>query len=402
MIFDFLNADIREQKLLSWSSVGFLIFISAFLWAPSRDGLQGVYALAFFLPMLLILVFRKPNFNEYGGWLTIIALIYTGFSTLSTLWGTPKDFGFFLLQWWVLATWLCGSCLLFVKREIDIQKYLEWLVFFGVVITLSTFIYYYKFVDANFTFVIRLIGWNVFRNPNEIGALFGIVALLAFTIALQSSLLKRVWLFYFCALIAVVGLVASFSRGALLAFVLMALIALIVVRPPLKIWLPPIVTAVVVILVFLPATNIQYNYLDGRGEGFGLRANVWKEVFDRSRENIFTGIGMDKDTSIIIPDVDVFNHAHNAWLDTLYRTGLIGLALVLLHLLGVFRNFSRDPRLLPLYMWLGYGCICNLFDGRCFFWEIGAKWFLYWIPVGLIVAIHTGISARTAQTSLEK
>lgn len=401
MTFNFLKADNIEQKLLSWVAVGILVFISAFLWAPSRDGLQGVYVLAFFIPMVLILVFRKPNFSEYGGWLTVVPLIYAAFSTFSTLWGTPKDFGFFLLQWCVLAAWLCGSCLLFIKREINVQKWLEWLVFGGVAITLSTFVYYYKFVDSNFTFAIRLIGWNVFRNPNEIGALFGIVALVAFTIALQSSSLKRVWLFYFCALIAIAGLVASFSRGALLAFALMSLMALVIVRPPLKIWLPPVAAAVVIILLFLAATTIHLNYLSGRGAGFGDRANVWKEIFDRSRENIFAGIGMSADTNIIIPDLDVFNHAHNAWLDTLYRTGLIGLALLLLHLSEVFRNFSRDPRLLPLYMWLGFGCICNFFDGRCFFWEIGAKWFLYWIPVGLIVASLTGISVRATQAALE-
>ncbi len=391
MKFPLLLTETREQKLMSWASVGLLIFVSAFLWAPSRDGLQGVYVLAFFLPMAIILLFRKPNFNEYGGWPTVIALVYAGFSTLSSLWGEPKDFGFFVLQWCVLATWLCGSCLVFSKREIDVEKYLRWFVVLGVLITISTFIYNFLYVDSNFPLKTRIIGWNVFRNPNEIGAFCGIIALLAFTIAVQSLSLKQTWLFYTLALIATAGLLASLSRAAFIAFVIMSGVTLLTVRPPLKIWLPPVLIAIVTLFMLLSTTNILTSFTGGRGDLLGPRFEIWKEVFDRWYKHIFIGIGMSKDTNIITFDATTHSHAHNAWLDTLYRTGLIGFILLLTHLIKIIQNFSSDPRTLPLYLWLGYGCICHLVDGRCFFWEVGAKWFLYWIPIGLIVAIHTKI-----------
>jgi O-antigen ligase len=392
MAFLRLLTETREQKLMSWASVGLLIFVSAFLWAPSRDGLQGIYVLAFFLPMAIILLFRKPNFTEYGGWPTVIALVYAGFSALSSLWGEPKDFGFFVLQWCVLATWLCGSCLVFSKREIDVEKYLRLLVFFGVLVTILTLAYNFLFVDSTFP---RLLGWNVFRNPNEIGAFCGVISLLAFVIAVQSSTLKHTWSFYVLALIAGIGLVASFSRSAILAFALTAIMALIILRPPLRIWLPPAIFAVISLLVLLTTTNITTSYAEGRGEGFGLRFSIWKHVINLCHEHILIGIGMAKNTSITIPNVEIVNHAHNAWLDTFYRTGLIGLLLASLHIKEVLQKFSCNHHMLPLYLWLIYGCICNLADGRCFFWEIGAKWFLYWIPIGLIVAIQSGIIVRT-------
>ena len=341
--------------------------------------------------MAIILLFRKPSFNEYGGWPTVIALIYAGFSAFSALWGEPKDFGFFVLQWCLLATWLCGSCLVFSKREINVEKYLRWFVVLGVLITATTILHYYYFIYGVTTFEKRLWGWNVFRNANEIGAMCGIIALLALTIAMQSLSLKRTWIFYFFALIASLGLVASFSRGALLAFVIMAVVSLALIRPPLKVWLPPIFIVTIALLIILAMGDIQIYYTKSRGDVFGDRLLIWREVFDQYCKNIFAGIGMAKDTNILIPHFDLVNHAHNAWLDTLYRTGLIGLVLVLAHLTKVIQKFSYDPRTLPLYLWLGYGCICNLVDGRCFFWEIGAKWFLYWIPIGLIVAIQTGV-----------
>lgn len=400
MAFQLFTKEEFEKKLLSWATTGLLIFVSAFLWAPSRDGLQGVYLLSFFLPTLLVLLSRKPNFHEYGGWPTVIALVYSGFSTFSTLWNQPKDFGFFLLQWFVLMSWLCGSCLVFSKREIRIDKHLPWLVILGVFITLITIFYYYHFIFGISTSDKRLWGWNVFRNTNEIGAMCGITALLAFILAVQSTSQQRMWFFYILTFIAGAGLVASFSRGALLGFVIMAIIALIMIRPPLKIWLPPISIVAITLFILLITTHIFNYYTDGRSGDFGGRFTIWKEVFNRCKENIFWGIGMSKDTRITIPDVNVFNHAHNAWLDTLYRTGLIGLALILFQSYLIIKKASRDPRLLSLYMWFGYGLICNLFDGRCFFWEISAKWFLFWIPVGLIVAIQTSISLSENTTKL--
>lgn len=79
------NQALREQKILRWASVGLPIFITAFVWAPSRDGLEGVYALAFFLPMLLVLPRQKPQLNHYGGMPTLIAILFAGYATQELL-----------------------------------------------------------------------------------------------------------------------------------------------------------------------------------------------------------------------------------------------------------------------------------------------------------------------------
>lgn len=402
MAFNFLKTDIFEQKMLSWASVGILVFISAFLWSPSRDGLQGIYYLTFFLPMFCLLVSRKPKFHEYGGWMTLSALIYAGFSACSALWSDqPKDISFFIFQWCVLAIWLCGSSFLFVKQEINLVKYLPWFVGIGSIITLASIIYYFGFVFVPSYAEPRLYGWNVFRNPNEIGAMCGVIALLSVVLAWQSLSLKRVTIFYLLAAFAGCGLVASFSRASLAAFFTMVIVALIIIRPSLKIWLPPLFIFLGFFFLLLAFGHFSIDF-GGRGIKIGERSLIWSSVLEHSRENLYAGVGITKDTKIIVSNGDIFNHAHNAWLDTLYRTGLIGLALVVWHLLTIIKNISRDSRLLPLYLWLGYGCICSLFDSRCFFWEIGAKWFFYWIPIGLIVASIAGISSRTSRTELEK
>jgi hypothetical protein len=46
----------------------------------------------------------------------------------------------------------------------------------------------------------------------------------------------------------------------------------------------------------------------------------------------------------------------------------------------------RRAQLAPLTLWLLYGCGCLLVDSRSLFWEIDAKWLLYWVPAALLAA----------------
>lgn len=379
---------VNAPFVLKWARLGLPIYLSSFFWSPSRDGLQVVYLLAFFLPMLHVLLSQRPKFSEYGGWVTYSALIYAGFSALSTLWGNPADFGYFFFQWIVLAVWLCGCCFLLKQFAFDLNRFLFWFIVSGAVISLISILYYYYFVFGSTSDDKRLWGWNIFRNPNEIGAMCGILVLMAYVFALRSKTLAMAWMFYAIALIPMAGLILSFSRGALLSLCITALLALIIIRPPLRIWMPPVLVSLFVLAIFINVTDLSNYYLDGRSGGLGGRSAIWKVVFASIGEHTLVGVGMAKNSGILVPDIDVFNHAHSAWLDTLYRTGAVGLFLFLLHLKVVAEKFKAHSQLVPLYLWLLYGCVYNIFDGRSFFWDMGAKWFLCWIPIALIAALH--------------
>ena len=374
-----------EKKLTSWASVGLLVFVSAFLWAPSRDGLQVVFFLSFFLPGIALYIFHSPKRYEYLNYTTIIALTYGFFSLLSTLWGDPDSFGHFFLQWVVLAVWLFGASIVICRSAINIQKCIFGLLILGCLTIISTIIYYY-FVYGISNAPLRIVGWNVFRNPNEFGSMCGIITLLAVIGAFQAISLRQSYFYYLLAVIGFIGLVLSFSRAAILAFFITALLSLIIIRPSVKVWLPPVSIILIGLVWFMLTNGISDYYTEGRGTGLSSRLIIWNDVLNKSINHMFTGIGMSENTNITIDNVGVFNHAHNAWVDTYYRTGIIGLFLIVCHLAFLFRVSFLDKKILPFFLWLLYGCVCIFFDGRCFFWEIGAKWFLYWIPAGLIVA----------------
>ena len=127
--------------------------------------------------------------------------------------------------------------------------------------------------------------------------------------------------------------------------------------------------------------------LEKRGISFSFRDAIWVELLDRSLERPLFGLGLERDSRIIIPDVDVFHHAHNSWIDILYYTGLIGLLLALWHWVLLARSFSRDRDILPLYLWLAYGSLCLFTNGSSLLTRPDAQWLMYWVPAGLLAAV---------------
>jgi O-antigen ligase len=233
-----------------------------------------------------------------------------------------------------------------------------------------------------------LNGLFVARNPNELGVLFGILSLLAFCLWLRSHTLKQSAHYGLLLICLLVPLFLSQSRGALLALLITSLMACFYIgmsKQKMGILLGLAILSVLALMV-------NWSHVIALAPdrfGSGLRDIIWQEVFSRSlNEHLLLGIGLEKEGRIIIPDVDVFNHAHNVWLDTFYRTGLIGLVLALAHVFYVLQKFKPSEILTPLYLWLMFGLIASMFDYRGFFWEIDFKWFLFWVPVGLISAMQ--------------
>lgn len=388
-MFAWLGHESRKSWVFNWSSVGLVIFVSSFFWAPSRDGLESIYALTFFIPMLFWLPWRKPDFNTYGGYYTLLAMIYGVYAAATTFWAPVKTPGYFGLQIAVLFTWLAGVSWIGNLQPVNLVRVYHWLFISAVVVGGSFVISFYSVHPFN----VRLEGWSVLHNANVVGNVFGVAVLLAFVHWINASGTKNIWYFLLMVILCV-PLLLSQNRGGLLSLAVVAVIANFLLKPTREKLLIQLGGVVAIAILCLYNLDYLLANLHGRGDD-GDRALIWREVFWRSLcEHSLFGQGMEKDGRIIIPDVDVFNHAHNAWLDMFYRTGLIGLFLSLLHLGYIFRNFSRAPTLIPLYLWLIFGCLTCVVDSRGFFWQIDAKWFLYWIPAGLIAAIQSSLISK--------
>lgn len=383
MFIEKLKRESREKLCLSWAGWGMTAFVTSFIWSPSRDGLDVVFYLCFFIPFLFVIPWQKPSMDEYGGWFTITALAYAGTAVIASLWGEPTDFPFFLWHWFVLAFWLCGASWIVKYRNVDIPKLYHTMIIIGLFVGATSFIYFY----SRHPLSERMIGWSVARYPIVVAQIFGSVAVVAYVLSLQAKNLRASSVYFLATILLLVPLVFSQSRGPAMAFILMVIVAVLLVRPKreiLGLQFSIAFLSVILVLLFTDVAQILAN----RGISMSLRDVIWREVWQLAIEAPVFGSGSEKMDHMQLPS-GYFHHPHNAWLDIFYRTGIVGLGLAVAHLFVVFRSFRAVENIIPLYIWLGFGCICLFTDSRVLFWELNAKWFLYWIPAGLIGAIMT-------------
>lgn len=374
-----------EKKLISWIIGGVLVFLFAFLWAPSRDGLQIIFLFALFIPLCLFYL-KKPKKILQQNKINVVALLYAAYASISSLWGEAADLGYFAFVFFVLFIWLSSVSFAYSNGFSITQKHLLWFCFFGAIFSIASTVYYHFFVKFITVFDNRVWGWNVFRNPNEFGAACGVVSLIALSVGLQSKPIWRAYGLFFLSALCFIGLLASFSRSALIAYAITAISALVIIRPAFKIWAPLLIATILSAICAFIVLKLHI-YFQGRGDLSGGRIVIWSYLFDHIGDYFWFGKGMSKDTTFYVSTLNLsLNHMHSAWLDTLYRTGSLGIILILWHAFEIIRRFSLSPVIFPFFMWWIYGAITMMFDGRCIFWEMGAKWFLYWIPAAFIAA----------------
>lgn len=396
MLAKYLAADWREHKADNWARTGLLVFLTSFIWSPSQDGLIGIYSLAFFIPMLLVLPWRKPDWQSFGGWPTLMALFFGVYATLSVLWGgQPDSWAYFSGVLLLLTAWLYGVSWLNARGALDLGRILKYLLLAGVLVGPSVVWGFYRNHDLSE----RLNAWTIAHNPIVLAQYYSVLSLLALLESWRRVRWQEVGGYFALSLILQIPVLLTQSRGPVLAFLCTLVIAVVLIRPRPKVLLLQLLPVVAALILVISQIDIMALLLS-REQTISFRKEVWSLVWNSWLDHPGFGIGLTKDTKINIPGVEEFHHAHNVFLDTLYRTGALGLVFLLGHLFLVMRGIKKYRNLAPLYLWLLLGCFCFVTDGRIMFWQLDVKWFLYWIPAGLIAAIQSSLISKGS--SVEK
>jgi len=402
----------REQKLAAYASIGVLVFLTSFFWAPSRDFMHVVYAVAFFAPMLLVLVLRRPNLREYGGWFTGLGLGYAAWAAVSTLWSPVPRLDTFGQHFLFLAVWLAGTSWLASRSQLDLPRIGRVLIITGAVASVLYHVLFhwhsYPFAyDTEWKTRLGLFGWGVPRNPNTIGFFFAVTTIFAYLSWLSARGWRSNAAAFILLILNIAPVLSAQSRGVLLSMAFVLPLAFWLHRGPTR-----KVLAHVAALGVCAAGVFAADYHDelaalatNRSAERSARSEIWSHVMQESWEKHFwTGTGLVKHSRISVPAIadrlPSVHHAHNSYLDALYRTGLIGLLLLLAHLIYLFAHWSASAEVLPFYLWLLLGCLVSVVANPGFFWYLDAIWWDYWIPAGLIAAA-VGARLRASADSPE-
>ena len=373
-----------DAFFLGWAAFGVYFFSATFFWASGVAPLRAVFYLFLLAPLLMVLPWRKWRMEEYGGQYSLAALSFAGYSALSALWGKPSDIGIYIKQWLFLAFWLCGVSWVFYHREINMQRLYRVLIGVGAISALISLVFFYGYKTNGLSE--RLHGIGLAENPTIVAQIFGVATLLAYIVSLQSSSWRVAQLWFLVAIICALPVLFSQTRGAALSLGVTALAALFVIRPKGSIWGFQVGVVLFAFILLIISADIE-RLLATRGTSLSFRDVIWIELICRSLENPLFGIGLEYDARIIIPDVDVFHHAHNSWIDILYYSGICGLVLALWHLILLFRSFTKNPDILPVYFWLIFGCMCQFTNGSTLMTAPNEKWWMYWVPAGILAAL---------------
>ena len=395
----FGNQEWRESRLAAYASIGLPVFLTSFFWAPTRDFMHVVYGLAFFAPILLVLLLRKPSYDQYGGCFTGLALLYAGYASISTLWSDAPRLEFFAQHFLFLAVWLAGTAWLASRSQLNVERLYRVLIVCGALCSVifqvifhaqSFFIGYDPSLGSRLGFT----SFGVTRNPNTIGCIFGAITLVAYVSWLQSQGWREGVGRFFLLLLNGSAVLATQSRGPILALAFSLGLGFALYRGPTRKWRTHILAVLCLLGGFTVAIQQQLipNRWDSASMASSSRPEIWHHLVERAAEdNLWFGLGLVKTTRIHVPGLEerlpYTHHAHNAYIDALYWTGLVGLLLMCAHMFYVLRHWSNSPLMLPLFLWFLFGCLTAVVDRPGFFEHLTPHWFVYWIPAGLIAAL---------------
>jgi O-antigen ligase len=390
----------REEKVAGYASIGILFFLTSFFWGYTRDFMQGVYALSFFIPLLLVLLLRPFDQREYGGWFSGLGLLYAGYAAASTLWSpTPKPF-FFGLHLLYLAVWLGGTAWLAGRGRLDVRQICRVLVMVGAVAAAVCLVVYPLTLPLGARLELR--GWGVARNPNTLALFFGAVSLLAYIRWLEARGWRDGSIAFGLFLLNTLPVLLSQSRGPILALAFALALGFALYRgASRKLAANLLGTVVLATGLFVASQQDELVHrLQDRWQEPGDRPLIWHTLIERGvRDHLLFGEGLERTSRISMPGLQApsadvpegfgpaVHHAHSSYIDAFFRTGLVGLILMGLHLLYILWHWARVPQLLPIYLWFVFGCTTSLFDNPGFFWYLDSLWFVYWLPAGLIGAV---------------
>lgn len=379
-------------------SLGLFILISGKVWIESSSARTSQVYIWILLPALLLMLYGAIKNRGLGlqkhhaPWLAYIAWV-----ALSTLWAgfdggeawKLAKRGIFIVIFLYAIDWLLNHCEAYMRRAI----------YLGVIVValgaLAILIYRIVWLSPNIgyrTFRLDRLGIGDFVNyryPLAAGLFNGAIATWAFSAALNernSPLKAGFWFAVFAVLVVLVFF--TYARGAWLGIALAAFLSILMANSRRGWWVFGLgaLSAVVLSIIWWDhlLAEIFHRKLSGRGP-------IWDYYFDVMKGHWLLGYGLGTPFEFHWADgKTVSPHAHSLFLQQVYDSGIVALALMLTGLCVVACKAwqLRDNEWVKLAVpALAFAITVMLTDVERIFTRPNDYWTIFWLPVAIILAI---------------
>ncbi|MBF8723039.1 O-antigen ligase family protein [Pseudomonas guariconensis] len=387
-----------QTVLAGFLAVGLFVLVSGKVWIPSGSARNTQVYIWLLLPALVWVsykIFRRSCVSVsffYLPW--ALFLIWVG---ISSLWATSADVeGLSLIKRGVyIALYLVALYLLWSRDENLLRKALFFSIFVVALGALVSIVYQYGFLGKTLAyrgFRIDRLGFGDYANygwPVAAGIFHGAIAVWALGASIEKEAsLKRFffWLLVFGVLS--IYLLLTYARGAWVALAIATTIS-VALHNSRRGW-------VVLFLAVLCSTALVFLYWDTlvfevAERGLTGRENIWNYYLDVMPGYWLIGHGLGTPFHYAWANGwAVSPHAHSLYLQQIFDSGLISLLFLFL---GVFTLFwkawqFRDNFWIKLAApALVFALIAMLTDVERIYTRPGDYWSVFWLPVGIILAV---------------
>ena len=240
----------------------------------------------------------------------------------------------------------------------------------------------------------RLMGVGALTNVNEFTNVYGVFGVLAMGFALRTRLLSwRIVLFLAIAVFISHAWFGQSRTGLVSLFIVLVIQTGMTLKRRRSFY-----TAMVALLVFGAALAVIFPDTVEQAflRGMGPRPLIWEATWSEARLAPIFGHGLTSNISVVIGR-DLFETTHNAYLQTFWHGGIIGLGLLLLLLAVALRQAMALG-----YRGGDYTVFCLLlFAAATMMTGVDTlidrprdKWMLFWLPLALLLSYRTVVPPR--------
>lgn len=387
----------KGARVLCWAlALGLFVLVSGYVWFQSGSARNAQVYLWLLLPALVyglwvVLVRRSMRIPlEYFPWLLMLAWM-----ALSTQWATGAENPLALAKRGLyMACFLLAVKMLHDRDPQLLRNALLLAVAVVAAGALATIIYQFFWLGQPLEYrAYRLyrLGIGDFADygwPVVAGIFHGSVAVWALGVALErrtSWLQALFWLAVFGVLSVYVLL--TYTRGAWFGLLGAAAMVVLMQRSKRAWWLTAVGAMVLAVAVFhfwdRLLVEVQVRQLSGRGP-------IWEYFFQLMPGHWLFGYGLGTPFEYKWPNEDAVSpHAHSLYLQQIYDSGLISVALMAAGLLLVGMKawkLRNDPWIRLAVPVLVFALIAMLTDVERIYSRPGTYWTVFWLPLAVLLA----------------